>query len=86
MNQSEIISHLEKMRFFSEYKVGQKKATRWLTVWCDKRKWNYERRPDQKNAIYSWIEQNESEKVKNLQNLKNYKTTLSDSAKGVCDE
>ncbi|WP_158004565.1 hypothetical protein [Campylobacter fetus] len=38
MNQSEIISHLEKMRFFSEYKVGQKKATRWLTVWCDKRK------------------------------------------------
>lgn len=48
MNQSEIISHLEKMRFFSEYKVGQKKATRWLTAWGDKGKWNYERRPDQK--------------------------------------
>ncbi|AXH09072.1 hypothetical protein CP960_06110 [Malaciobacter halophilus] len=86
MNQSEIISHLEKMRFFSEYKVGQKKATKWLTVWGDKGKWSYERRPDQKNAIYFWIEQNKSEKVENLQNLKNCKTTLSDSVKGVCDE
>ncbi|NLO18065.1 MAG: AAA family ATPase [Arcobacter butzleri] len=86
MNQSELISHLEKMRFFSEYKVGQKKATKWLIAWGNKGKWSYERRPDQKNAIYFWIEQKESEKVQNLHNLKNCQTSLKNSLEGVCDE
>lgn len=56
MNQSEILSYLEKMKFFSEYKVGQKKVIKWLQIWGDKGKWIYEQRPSEKNAIFYRLE------------------------------
>jgi len=55
MNQSELISHLEKMRFFMEYKVGQKKSIGWLKKWREKGKWDCEKRASEKNAIFYWI-------------------------------
>lgn len=51
MNQREILSHLDKMRYFIEFKVGQKKAIKWLQKWSEKGKWVCERRPAEKNAI-----------------------------------
>lgn len=69
MNQSEILNHLEKIRFFSEFKVGQKKAIRWLREWSDKGKWKCEQRVGEKNAIYYWLDfKNETEKLAKLPN------------------
>ncbi|MDD3443597.1 hypothetical protein [Sulfurimonas denitrificans] len=62
MNQSEVLSYLEKVKFLSEYKVGQKKAIKWLQVWGDKGKWIYEQRPSEKNAIFYRLE-SEAEKL-----------------------
>ncbi|MDD5156843.1 AAA family ATPase [Sulfurimonas sp.] len=56
MNQSELLSYLEKVKFFSDYKVGQKKAIKWLQVWGDKGKWIYEQKPSEKNAIFYRLE------------------------------
>ena len=67
MNQSEILNYLEKIRFFSEYKIGQKKVIRWLQIWSDKGKWNYEKRPNEKNSVFYWID----EKQSNLKKLSN---------------
>lgn len=67
MNQSEILNHLEKIRFFSEYKIGQKKAIKWLQIWSDKGKWHHEKRPSEKNSIFYWIE----DKLSNLQKSSN---------------
>ena len=67
MNQSEVISYLEKVKFFSEYKVGQKKAIKWLQVWGDNGKWIYEQRPGEKNAIFYRLE-SEAEKLAKLPN------------------
>lgn len=69
MNQSEILAHLEKIKYFSEHKVGQKKAIKWLREWGDKKKWNYEQRVGEKNAIYYWLDINsETEKLAKLPN------------------
>ncbi|WP_323592513.1 AAA family ATPase [Aliarcobacter butzleri] len=69
LNQSELLNHLEKIRFFSEFKVGQKKAIRWLREWADKGKWKYEQRVGKKNAIYYWLDINsETEKLAKLPN------------------
>lgn len=69
LNQSELLNHLEKIRFFSEFKVGQKKAIRWLREWADKGKWKYEQRVGEKNAIYYWLDINsETEKLAKLPN------------------
>lgn len=65
MNQSEVLSYLEKVKFFSEYKVGQKKVIKWLQVWGDKGKWIYEQRPSEKNAIFYRLE-SEAEKLAKL--------------------
>lgn len=65
MNQSEVLAYLEKVKFFSEYKVGQKKAIKWLQVWGDKGKWIYEQRPSEKNAIFYRLE-SEAEKLAKL--------------------
>ena len=63
------MNHLEKIRFFSEFKVGQKKAIRWLREWADKGKWKYEQRVGKKNAIYYWLDINsETEKLAKLPN------------------
>lgn len=70
MNQSEILIHLEKVKFFSEYKVGQKKAIKWLQIWAEKGKWIYEQSPSEKNAIFYRLER-ESEKLAKLPNTKN---------------
>jgi hypothetical protein len=70
MNQSEILIHLEKVKFFSEYKVGQKKAIKWLQIWAEKGKWIYEQSPSEKNAIFYRLE-SESEKLAKLPNTKN---------------
>lgn len=67
LNQSELISHLEKMRFFSEYKVGQKKAIAWLKKWAENGKWQLEQRPNAKNATFYWLQSN-ADKLQNLQN------------------
>ena len=67
MNQSELIKHLEKIRFFTEYKIGIKKAITWLKKWSNKSKWSYERRADKKNAIFYY----KSEKLAKLQNCVN---------------
>jgi energy-coupling factor transporter ATP-binding protein EcfA2 len=72
MNQSEILIHLEKVKFFSEYKVGQKKAIKWLQIWAEKGKWIYEQSPSEKNAIFYRLE-SESEKLAKLPNAKNSK-------------
>ena len=56
MNQGEVLSHLEKMKFFTEYKVGQKKAIKWLKTWGDNGKWIYEQRAGEKNAIFFRLE------------------------------
>ncbi|MCT7594247.1 AAA family ATPase [Aliarcobacter butzleri] len=67
MNQSEILNHLEKIRFFSEFKVGQKKAIRWLREWSDKGKWKCEQRVSEKNSIFYWLDiKSESEKLAKL--------------------
>ena len=58
------------MKFFSEYKVGQKKAIKWLQVWGDKGKWIYEQRPSEKNAIFYRLE-SEAEKLAKLPNKEN---------------
>lgn len=55
MNQSEIMNHLEKMRFFTEQKVGHRKTIKWLKKWADKGKWKFEQRVEQKNAIYYFL-------------------------------
>ena len=68
MNQSEIMSYLEKVKFFSEYKVGQKKAIKWLQIWGDKGKWIYEQRANEKNAIFYRLE-SKSEKLAKLPNI-----------------
>ncbi len=65
MNQGEVISYLEKVKFFSEYKVGQKKAIKWLQIWGDKGKWIYQQRPSEKNAIFYRLE-SETEKLAKL--------------------
>lgn len=72
MKQSEIITNLKDIRFFSEYKVGQKKATYWLKKWSEKGKWKYEQRPSEKNAIYYSLKTTH----KKEKNLKNCKTTI----------
>ncbi len=69
MNQSEILIHLEKVKFFSEYKVGQKKAIKWLQIWAEKGKWIYEQSPSEKNAIFYRLE-SEAEKLEKLPNTK----------------
>ena len=69
MNQSEILSYLEKVKFFSEYKVGQKKAIKWLQAWGDKGKWIYEQRPSEKNSIFYRLE-SEAEKLAKLPKYK----------------
>ncbi len=53
------------MKFFSDYKVGQKKAIKWLQIWGDKGKWIYEQRPSEKNAIFYRLE-SEAEKLAKL--------------------
>lgn len=65
MNQSELLLYLEKVKFFSDYKVGQKKAIKWLQIWGDKGKWIYEQRPSEKNAIFYRLE-SEAEKLAKL--------------------
>ncbi|MDD2790636.1 MAG: AAA family ATPase [Sulfurimonas sp.] len=65
MNQSEVLAYLEKVKFFSDYKVGQKKAIKWLQIWGDKGKWIYEQRPSEKNAIFYRLE-SEAEKLAKL--------------------
>lgn len=72
MNQGEILKHLEKMRFFTEFKVGQKKAITWLKKWGDLGKWKYEKRPEVKNALVFWIEEE-------VQNCQTCQTEESDS-------
>lgn len=67
MNQSEVLAYLEKVKFFSEYKVGQKKAIKWLQVWGDKGKWIYEQRQSEKNAIFYRLE-SQAEKLAKLPN------------------
>ncbi|MCT7482729.1 hypothetical protein [Aliarcobacter cryaerophilus] len=67
LNQSELLNHLEKMRFFSEYKVGHKKAIRWLREWSDKGKWKYEQRVSEKNSIFYWLD-SQTEKLAKLPN------------------
>ena len=67
MNQSEILSYLEKVKFFSDYKVGQKKTIKWLQIWGDKGKWIYEQRANEKNAIFYQLK-SESEKLAKLPN------------------
>jgi energy-coupling factor transporter ATP-binding protein EcfA2 len=67
MNQSEILSYLEKVKFFSDYKVGQKKTIKWLQIWGDKGKWIYEQRANEKNAIFYRLK-SESEKLAKLPN------------------
>ncbi len=74
LNQSELLNHLEKIRFFSEFKVGQKKVICWLRNWSDKGKWKYEQRVNQKNAIYYWLDNSETEKLAKLP---------SDDSKGI---
>lgn len=64
MNQSEILNHLEKIRFFNEYKIGQKKAIKWLQSWGDKGKWKYEKRPNEKNSIFYWIDEKQTNLLK----------------------
>jgi len=70
LNQSELMCHLEKMRFFSEYKVGQKKAIAWLKKWAEKGKWHFEQRPNAKNATFYWLQIN----ADNLPNMQNCQT------------
>ena len=67
MNQSEILSYLEKVKFFSDYKVGQKKTIKWLQIWGNKGKWIYEQRANEKNAIFYRLK-SESEKLAILPN------------------
>ncbi|KAB7886421.1 hypothetical protein GA417_05585 [Poseidonibacter ostreae] len=57
-NQSEIMRHLEKIRFFSEFKTGQKKCQNWLKKWAKNGKWSYEQRVDKKNAIFYFLNKN----------------------------
>lgn len=59
LNQSEVIKYLEKIRFFSDYKVGQRKVQNWLKKWAKKGKWSFEQRADKKNAIYFFIDKSE---------------------------
>lgn len=69
MNQSEILAHLEKIRFFSEYKIGKKKAIRFLREWGDKSRWRYEQRMSEKNAVYYWLDiDNQTDKLAKLPN------------------
>jgi energy-coupling factor transporter ATP-binding protein EcfA2 len=67
LNQSELLNHLEKIRFFSEFKVGQKKAIRWLREWADKGKWKYEQRAIEKNKVFYWLD-SQTEKLAKLPN------------------
>ena len=70
MNQREILSYLEKVKYFSDYKIGQKKAIKWLQIWGEKDKWIYEQRPSEKNAIFYRLK-SESEKLAKLPNTEN---------------
>lgn len=67
LNQSELLTHLEKIRFFTEFKLGQKKAIRWLREWSDKGKWKYEQRASEKNRVFYWLD-GQTEKLAKLPN------------------
>lgn len=71
MNQSELINHLKTIRFFNEFKVGERKARRWLNDWAEKGKWNREQRSDEKNAIYFFLNTKSEVKTEKLEKLSN---------------
>ena len=71
MNQSEVLAHLNKIRYFTEFKVGQKKAIKWLQKYAEEDRWEMEKRPDMKNSIYYYIKGEEGI----LENLPKCETT-----------
>lgn len=66
MNQSEIMKYLKQSSFFTKFGVGEKKVMGWLDKWSKEGKWSFEKRTNEKNAKYFFIEQ--TEKLEKLPN------------------
>lgn len=67
LNQSDLLKELQST--LNSLKIGIKRATRWLEKWAEELKWIRERRPEQKNAVFYYLQNCQSEKLQNSENI-----------------
>lgn len=67
LNQSDLLKELQST--LNSLKIGIKRATRWLEKWAEELKWIRERRPEQKNAVFYYLQDCQSEKLQNSENI-----------------
>ncbi len=65
INQSDLMKETKIVR--ESIGLGDKRAIKWLQIWGNKGKWNYEKVASEKNSIFYWIEK-ETEKLAKVLN------------------